>query len=185
MQTFLKLEYGVDPDTIQDNELGRFIVAARRAAEKAQNRRFVVAQIDYTADYWLSRKIKLLDKLRSVDLVQYRDYNGEVFTLTENVDYIVDASKQAPIIAPYTFKIWPPFMPWPSSAILVRFTCGYAPDDPYWYDDGATVKLGMCELIAHWFNNRVPYTRAMGNVEEFPMTVQDLLYSGANIRSEY
>lgn len=184
--TFIKLEYGNEADPLQDDEIDLMIVAARAAAEQFQNRDLVRKQWDMSLDYWPSRQIILRDPLVSVDLVQYKASDATVTPLVENTDYIVDAAKQTPLIEPAYSKQWPHFVPWPSSAITIRFTSGYASvADPWWKTTGAVVKRGMLFLIGHWFTNRTAWTRGIGNVEEYPFTVVDCLSSGAQTRARF
>jgi hypothetical protein len=127
-------------------------------------------------------RIELREKLVSVDLVQYRDSDGAVHLLVEDADYIVDRAKQPGLIAPMYGATWPEFTPWPSSAVLIRFTAGLSPTEAFWNDAGKRVLLGMKYLIAHWFIYRTPIEIVRGTVEEYPFSVTQNLSFGANPR---
>ena len=68
--------------------------------------------------------------------------------LRENADYIVDTAKSPGVIAPPYNSMWKVFTPWPSSAILIRHTSGFAADSVFWQADGRTIRAGMRRLIA-------------------------------------
>ena len=183
-EQFLRVEYGYSVDQNQRDEITLMIMAARAAAELIQNKDLVRKQYDMAMDYWpYGRKIALRDPLVSVDLLQYKDINGNVTTMAENVDFFKDTMKSEPIVMPLSTKTWPAFYPWPSSAILLRFTSGYLPTDIYWQaGSGAMVHRGMLQLISHWFDNRVPWTRGIGDIQEYPFTVSQCLSAGATER---
>lgn len=154
-------------DSIND-ELAEMIVAARERAEILQNRDLVVKQWDRVHDYWPSYRVELRSPLNSVDLVKYRDSDGNYTTLVENRDYIVDAAKCPGILAPPYNATWPTFTPWPSSALLIRYTSGVAPSSPWWADAGARVKSGMKLLIKALYLKQPPDSR-----------IEDMLAQGA------
>lgn len=162
-----------------DQDLSDMIPAAREQAEYLQNRPLVPKQWDLSLDYWPAVRIELLSHLQSVDLIRYRDSNGAYTVLTENVDYIVDTSKNPGVVMPVYNKTWPPFIAWPSSAILIRFTAGLADTHPWWADKGARVKRGMIQLISGWYHNLIPFEKGPGAVEEYPYAVTHLLSCGA------
>jgi uncharacterized phiE125 gp8 family phage protein len=180
-KAFLRIIDGPTTDTAQDNEISRMISAARRTAEFAQCRELVRRQWDLSYDYWPGQKIGLRKPLISVDLVQYKDNNGNIFTLTENTDYIVDKAKPVPIILPTYNSFWPAFTRWPSSAILIRCTCGHLPSESYWSNEGAHVLQGIQYLVQHFYDNREAFTRGIGNIEEFPYAVTALLGLGSHV----
>lgn len=69
--------------------------------------------------------------LTSVTSVKYKDSEGTETTLTENTDYIVDAStKPGKIFLPYC-QSWPSFVPYPYNAVVIRAICGYTGVAPY------------------------------------------------------
>jgi uncharacterized phiE125 gp8 family phage protein len=185
VETFLRIEYGLSVDTKQQDELSLMIMAARAAAEQFQNRDLVRKQYDMVADYWpFERKIWMRDPLISVDLIQYRTSDGTVVPMVAGTDFIVDTAKSTPCITTPFNKTWPAFAPYPSSAILIRFTAGYTPDSTWWsMTPGAMIQRGMLQLISHWFDNRIAWTRQVGNIQEFPFMVSQLLSAGAQERS--
>lgn len=147
------------------------IAGARGIAEIYQRRDLVRKQYDLSLDSFVSTEIPLRPELVSVDLVTYKDSDGVTTTLTEGTDYIVDTAKQPGLIVPPYGKTWPSFTAWPSSAVLVRFTCGLASTDAWWAGDGQWVLTGMKHLISHWYNGRLPYEAGVAAVNEYPMTV--------------
>jgi len=183
IKSFLKVPQRSPIDPEEDAQLTEFISAAREQAEILQNQDLVQKQFDLCHDYWPSYRVEMRKPLQSVDLVQYTDSNGDVTAMVEDVDYIVDASKGPGILAPPYNATWPTFTPWPSSAILVRFTSGYALTDPFWQGPGARIKTGMKLLISAWYNNRLPFEKGAGPGQEYPYTVTSCLTYGANVRA--
>lgn len=163
-------------DTEQDAMLNGFISAARNVAESEYGRHLVVKQFDLHLDSFSGAGIDLGQyPMQSVDLVQYTNSDGTVTALTATTDYIVDASRH--LILPAYGVSWPSFTPYPSSAVLIRFTSGYPPSHPFWAaDDGQTLIQGMKILIAEWHENRLP----MG--EDLPGVVKALFRIGARQR---
>lgn len=157
-----------------------WIPGAREQAEISQGRDLVRKQYDLSLDYWPpGGVIELRDPLVTVDLVQRRDSSGAYTQLVENTDYIVDTVKHPGLImAPYN-ATWPSFTPWPSSAILVRFTSGFVSSSPFWLDAGKRVRAGMLLLISAWFNNRLPFALGDSEVQQYPFAISDCLSYGA------
>ena len=186
----------VPADPAEDAMLEGFITAARALAETAQNRVLVPKQYDLTldhfwdnsldrdnnrrhnwqGDYVVVNEIQLRSPLISVDLVRYRDNLGGYTVLTPDVDYIADTAR-ALVMPPFN-QSWPSFTPWPSSAVLVRFTSGMTADDVFWSEAGTVVMNGMKYLISEWFNGRLPFEPA-ASIQEYPYTVTMLLGHGA------
>lgn len=173
-QTFLR-----DFDATNEDDIADFITAAREQAEILQGRDLIRKQYDYTCDFWPEYRVRLRDPLVSVELVQYRDDKGNVTTLVENTDYIVDTNKHPGVITPPFNSAWPTYTPWPSSSLLIRFTSGYSPTSPFWSNSGSRVKVGMKYLISSWFNNRLPFERGIGATNEYPYTVSACLSYGS------
>jgi hypothetical protein len=123
-------------------------MAARQQAEIAQGRDLVPKQYDLSFDYWTGYHLELGSPLVSVDLVQYKDQAGTVTTMVENTDYIVDKAKRPGILAPPNNTIWPIFTPWPSSAILIRFTSGFTASDVLDKDWDAAANFTVVESQA-------------------------------------
>lgn len=169
----------LSPSQIEDQAdmLLALITAARVQAEIKQNRDLVRKQWDLSLDYWPEYRIKLRGPLASVDLVQTKDFTGATAALIENTDYVVDLAKQPGEIRPMFNRTWPSFTPWPTSALLIRFTSGYTPDSAFWSDTGAQVRVGMKYLISGWFNERIPF--ALGASVELPYSIDACLSYGA------
>lgn len=150
IKKYLNLPERSPADTDEDALLSSLIAAAREEAEREQGRDLCVKQYDLTLDYFPC-VIETRDRLVSVDLVQYTDSTGTETELLADVDYIVDAAKHPGLVMPPYGQTWPSFTPWPSSAVLVRFTAGIAPDDAWWSGHGDLVKTGMKMLVKAWF----------------------------------
>jgi uncharacterized phiE125 gp8 family phage protein len=173
-----------DPlDYEEEDEIETFISAAREVAEVMQGRDLVRKQWDLSLDYFYSYGIELRDPLVSVDLFKYRDSGGGYTTLVENTDYLVDATKHPGIVTPPFNSFWPGITGWPTGAVLIRFTSGYASDDAFWSDAGKRLIVGMKMLISAWYNGRLPFD-AVRDVSEYPYAVTALLGFGAqrNVR---
>ncbi|HEV8189446.1 MAG TPA: hypothetical protein VGP83_16955 [Pyrinomonadaceae bacterium] len=183
IKSFLKVPQRSPTDPGEDAELTELISAAREQAEIAQNRDLVQKQYDLSLDYWPSYRIELAAPLQSVDLVQYTDSSKVVHTMQADADYIVDALKGPGILAPPYNGTWPTFTPWPSSAILIRFTSGYSSTDPFWQGPGARIKTGMKLLVSAWFNNRLPFERGASDSAEWPYAVTSCLSHGSLVRA--
>lgn len=178
VQNWLK----IDPSDLSDQnmiaDIQGLISAARVQAEIEQNRDLIRKQYDLALDYWPGYRVELRAPLQSVDLVQYTDSDNEVHIMQQNVDYVVDTQKQpGTLTPPYQAVTWPVFMPWPTSAILVRFTSGFSQSDPWWQSMGAHVKIGMKQLITEWFYNRLPFD--VGRNAVYPDRITMLLSFGA------
>ena len=182
VKAFLKLPERSPVDSEEDALVESLISAARAVAEMEQcGRELILRQWDHFFDYWPSYRLELGKPLVSVDLVQYRDSDGNYTVLTEDVDYLVDAIKQPGVLAPMYNKTWPTFTPWPSSSILVRYTSGYSNADPWWAGDiGQNVLNGMRLLISDWFNNRMPFSTP---VTEYPFQLRACLAGGSSPRA--
>lgn len=156
--------------TQNDPMIDGFIVAARSTAELLQGRELVPKSWDLTLDCFPCSEIELRQPLRSVSLIRYRDSDGDTHDV-DSADYIVDTARG--IVKPAFGKSWPSFTPYPSGAVLIRYTAGYAGDHPYWLNDGKMVLNGMLMLISSWYYNRIPFVE--GSVAEIPYTIKDLL----------
>lgn len=176
---YLKIVESSPSDSEEDSLLEMYIAAARETAEIMQGRDLVQKQWDLTLAYFDFTEIALRPPLSSVDRVQYTDSDGIVTAMAENTDYIVDLARGV-IMPPYGGS-WPSFTAWPTSAVLVRFTSGYAPGDAFWSDAGKRIIAGMKLLIAQWYENRENVN--VGNiVNELPYAVTALFQFGANNR---
>ena len=147
-----------DADTTKDSMIELYIVAARQLGETRQGRDLVGKQWDLTMDCFPC-VIQTRDNLSTVDLLRYRDSDGDYTTLAEGTDYIVD-TVQGLVMPPYS-ESWPSFTPWPSSAVLCRYTVA-----PPTIDE--EIKLGMKFAISLWYNNRIPAELGASAVQQYP-----------------
>jgi uncharacterized phiE125 gp8 family phage protein len=183
VKSYLRLPDRSPADQAEDDELTGLIVAAREQAEILQGRDLIRKQFDLSLDYWNNYRIELRDPLASVDLFQYKDSTGAVTVMAEDGDFIVDTSRHPGFVSPPYNKTWPTFSAWPSSAVLIRFTSGYAPGSPFWSDVGARVKKGMKLLINNWYHNRLPFEKGMDAAAEYPYAVTACLSYGSLVRA--
>lgn len=172
---FLELPLRSPVDSAEDAMIEGFIVAAREVAEGCQNRDLVEKQYDLALDYFPG-EIELNSPLSSVDLVQYRDSDGNYTTVGAGTGYLVDTARS--LLLPAYGESWPSFTAWPSSAVLVRFTSGLAATSPFWSNEGHRILIGMKMLISHWFTGRLPFEPG-AEIQEYPFTVTALLSFGA------
>ncbi len=180
VKSYLKVPLRSPADSDEDALISSLISGARVQAEIAQRRDLVVKMWDMSLDYWTDYQIEVgAPPLVSVASIQYKDIEGIVTTLVENVDYIVDTAKRPGIVAPAPNMTWPFFTSWPSSAITIRYTAGITPSDPWWTESGALVKNGMRLLISAWYNNRIPFEIGASAMAEYPYAVTTALNFGA------
>ncbi len=178
---WLRLDAGfVDDDAM----IAVLISAAREQAEILQNRDLVKKQWDLSYDYWPEYRLRLRAPCVSVDLLQYTDLTGAVTTMAVTADYVVDLKKEPAVITPPWNRSWPAFTPFPSGAILARFTSGYSNDSPFWQGPGARLKMGMQMLISSWYEERLPFTPNARADAELPFAVTSCLNYGALERAK-
>jgi uncharacterized phiE125 gp8 family phage protein len=170
VEMYLGLSAPSPADSAYTAELEMLIAAAREQAEIFQCRDLIEKQQDLTLDHFDSYAIQLRQPLSTVDLVRYRNSNGDYTTMVEGTDYIVDLVRGC-ILPPYG-ETWPTFTPWPSSAILIRFTCAAPSFLP------KAVKVGMLRLISDWFNDRLPFSTGADAARGYPLRLQVLLAAG-------
>jgi len=174
LRDFLSLT--ADDDTDVDAMLSSFISAAREIFEIEQGRDLIRKQYDFTLDNLCCSVYELKDDLVSVDLFRYRDSDGNYTTLVENTDYIVATERQPGAVAPAPNTTWPSFTPWPLGAVLIRFTAGLAPTDPFWSNEGERIKTGMKILCKSWFSDE---PAEKGNASGIPWAAQVLAKYGS------
>lgn len=172
---FLGLPERSTGDASESALLEAFVIGAREVAEILQDCDLVPKQWDLTLDT-LPDEIQLRKPLSTVDLFKYRDSGGTWTTMVENTDYIVDTARGL-VMPPYG-ESWPSFTAWPSSAVLVRHTSGYSATDAFWSDAGARLKIGMRQLISHWYAGRLPFETGASAAVELPFTVSALMGYG-------
>lgn len=180
IKSYLRIPDRSPVDTEEDLLIGSFIIAAREQAEIMQGRDLIQKQFDLSLDYWPGWQIELRAPLVSVDLLRYRDSDGNYTTLTEDTDYIVDSAKHPGIVRPAFNTTWPTYTAWPSSSLLVRFTSGLSSSDPFWSNAGQRVLNGMRLLISWWYNNRIPFENATV-LSEYPFQVTQCMSYGSLI----
>jgi hypothetical protein len=178
VMSYMKLPMRIPPDPGEAAELQSYISAARGQAEIMQGRDLVQKQWDLIFDYWPSWYIDLRPSLASVDLFTVTDWYGTVKTLIEGTDFIVDAATNPGRIMPPYNTPWYNYTPRPSSSILIRFTSGFTPADPWWMTDGVMVRTGMLMLINNWFTQKLPFAQGIDPAKEYPFGLTQLLSQG-------
>lgn len=178
VKAYLKLPEQSPTDPMEDLELETFISAARNIAEIEQGRDLVRKQYDLSLDCFPCYALELRDPLVSVELIQYKSSAGVTTSLVAGTDYISDRAKHPGVVMPAYGKSWPSFTPWPTSAVTIRFTSGFAPDDTFWTGTAGTfVKKGMLYLISGWFTQRIPFADGfVQSISEYPFAVSLLSY---------
>lgn len=159
-------------DTSQDEYIKSLIVAARRYCETLQNRAYIT-QVWEKALPDFPRNEILLEKgnIQTIDSITYRDYAGNVTTLS-NTEYVTSIRGAYARIVPAYNKSWPSFTAYPLDAVIVTFTAGYgntAASVP------ETVKQAMRLLIQHWYDNRMVVSVGASVSKEIDFSVTALL----------
>jgi uncharacterized phiE125 gp8 family phage protein len=172
-KVFLRSQQATDTE---DDLIDGYISVARATAEFYQERDLVRKKWNYYIDSFCAQEIQLRQPLVSVELVRIKDSTGTETNLVENTDYIVDTVRGL-ILPPYGDS-WPSFTPWPSSAVLIRYTAGYSATDAYWQGRGLTVKQGMRALITHLYWNRNPIQDGVLPPQEIPFGITPMLSFG-------
>lgn len=171
VKEFLGLPEMSEPDFAKDAELELLIAAAREIAEEEWGADIKLKQWVWAADGWPWGGIQLRFPLNSVDLFRYRDEDGNWTNLALNTGYIVDSRLNPPIITLPVNVSWPTATLWPTSAVEVYFSSGYADEA----DIPKKLKQGMLLLISHWFNQKLPVANIAGQPQEIPWTISRLL----------
>ena len=112
--------------------------------------------------------IELLDPLVSVDFLKYKKADGTVVTMTEDTDYVVDTDKHPGVVCPASGTTWPDLDLWPSSAVQITFTAGYAEATCPGH-----LQQGILLLVNQWYNGRIPF-EAIRFIAELPFSVTSL-----------
>lgn len=109
----------------------------------------------------------------SVQNIQYVDLNGDVQTLNQDTDFILDRQTDSARLVPLPGTFWPLAMV-TANALEINFTAGYdpsptatdshivtAPNPPDQQTSSTIVsgvpqliRLGILNLVAYWFQNR-------------------------------
>lgn len=183
IKIYLQLPELSPADDTEDDLLETFIITAREVAEGYQNIDLVQKHWRQVQDCFPWNEIELRGPLVSVDRFRYRDNDGDWNTLEEGTHYLVDTEKRPGLVMPYPGTSWPSADLWPSSAVQIEFTSGYAIDDIFWGSKGQRILKGMKFLISHWYNNRLPVEHMTGKPTDVPWTAEHLLSFGASPRS--
>ena len=130
----------------EDAYLNSLITMTREYAEFTLcHRAFAQQTLTYTTDEWRT-PIKLpRPPLIAISSCTYKDEDGTVHTLIEDVDFFVDKNQEPARIFPADY--WPTAKLWKVSPITIVYTAGHAtpPDE---------LKQWMLLMIAHYYENR-------------------------------
>jgi len=147
----------------EDTLLTSLIKAAREKAEGFLNRALITQTWDLTLDdFPASDTIELpLPTLRSVTSLTYTDSDG-ADTEWDDSNYEVDVSDplRGRLFLTYC-NTWPSVVLRPRSGVVLRFVAGYgalATDVP------ECIRLGMLQLIGHFYENREQVVSGRGLV---------------------
>jgi len=168
-----------------DAKLNRLIKASRLYAEEWRGEAFINQTWGVYRDTYPSEAAYQLPKwpLVSVAQVKHKDSDGNVTTLVEDTDYIVDiTSRPGRIVLPFT-KSWPSATYWPVLPVDIRFIAGYGATRA---DVPDFLKEAMLEDIrAHFEAGDDVDTHGPGGVELFrkmivnPMLDRDRVFYSA------
>jgi uncharacterized phiE125 gp8 family phage protein len=113
------------PTNAEDNDILRYIKAARRYCERFQNRAFITQTWDlYLDGFPAGNQIEIpLPPLQSVTWLKYKDAAGILQTWDAS-NYIVDAVSEPGRIVLANGKSWPATYE-EIQAVQIRFVCGY------------------------------------------------------------
>ena len=168
----------------ENNNIARWIAAARRQAETATVRRLINSTWDIKYDCFPASSGATLvlpyPPLSSVTSVKYIDTDGTEQTWGSS-NYTVDSpsgdNPERGRIYPVYAGLWPTDVrPW-KDVVTVRYVAGYGTAGS---DVPEDILNGMYLLIGHYSENREAITS--GKMAELPMGVQSLW---SNYRSEY
>ena len=166
-------------DSDQDSLLLGLITMAREQIEQATSRTFVETVWDLSLRDWPNGDglIRLpRSPLINVAYVKHRASDGNLITLTENSDYLVDNAAEPGTVEPITS--WPTVGSYPD-AVQVRFTAGYqSTSSPTLLVENVPhrARIAICALVAHWHEQREPIL-IDGRVAAVPMHVDRLINS--------
>lgn len=132
----------------------------------------------YSTTLWnYSQMVKLsYPPVLSVQGMQYVGDDGNIHTLQQDVDFVLDRITEPPRIFPQVGQYWPASL-YVCNSLQINFTAGYDPDpsaidthnalgsppaDPANQQPSSTIVtgvpqviiLGILNLVAFWFNNR-------------------------------
>ena len=155
-------------DTDQDDVFAVLVRAAREYAEAFQHRALVTQTWTLTLDWWANPIILPSPPLQSVTTVKYLDVDGVQQTVDSSV-YTVGTAHEPGRITLALDQVWPTLRG-VVDQIEIEYKAGYGagPDDV-----PRATRMGIKQLVAHWFCNRTPI--ATGSVASVPLTVGAML----------
>ena len=159
-------------DTDEDPYIETLITAAREEVETITGRQLNTATWELKLDEWPDVVYLPHPPALTVATVKYYDTDNTLTTLTDVTDYRTDFGWEPGRIEPAYGKTWPVTRS-QSATIVITYTAGYG---PLATDVPMALRLGIQQLVAHWFAFREPIQtgRSMGLVN-IPHTVDRLL----------
>lgn len=164
----LRVEEG---DADEDRLILGLIKAATRQAEiETGDRQIVTATWDWTLDRFPAGRVFRVPKppLQSVTSITYLDTNGDSQTLAAS-DYDVDTASLVGRIVEDPDATWPATGTGQIDAVTVRFVAGYGDANT---DVPELIRLGVMNLVAHWFCAREPVVA--GSATLVPYSIQSM-----------
>jgi uncharacterized phiE125 gp8 family phage protein len=168
-KAFAKVETNADDDLI-----GTLISAATEHVQQVTGRQFEVATYKLTLRDFPNGCLVRLPRSPVVEIstVKYRDRDGDLQTLTEDVDFLVDTAAQPGTVEPVT--AWPVPGDFPDG-VQIEFTAGYEPteDSPPASTVPNRAKVAILALTAHWHEHRP--AGDVSQIHETPLHVSRLI----------
>jgi uncharacterized phiE125 gp8 family phage protein len=154
----------------QDNEIARFVKAARGVVERYLNRALITQEWDVYFDCWQEKLLLHYAPLQTVDAVKYFDSTGTERTLPTSA-YWVTKSDPACIVRAYD-STWPELQSGRPDVIKVEITTGYG-------DSGSSIpeeiKDAIKIVLTDLYDNRGSVV--IGSVQKIPGYLDDLIHS--------
>jgi uncharacterized phiE125 gp8 family phage protein len=171
----LKNDIKVDSDLTADDALILGLgLAARRMAEKIQNRALITQTLELSLDAWPAVNwIKIpRPPLQSITSIKYYDQDDTEETLDSGSYFVDTASEPGRVVLNYG-ESWPTVSLRPANAVIVQYVAGYGDDSE---DVPETTKQAIRLLVGHWHENREAVSTSGAVPKDIPFGVQALLW---------
>ncbi|MFA6308624.1 MAG: head-tail connector protein [Clostridia bacterium] len=179
---FLRIDEGFTED---DDYIQGLITTARQFCEDFQNRAYITQTwemslndfsysiSDKACDYYEKSLIEIpKGSLQKVNTFTYKDANGIVNDLTEDIDFVLSTRGILGRICPPFGCVFPCEVLYPLDPIIINFTCGYGD-----VADSVPLKIkqAIYLMVSHWYDNRSVISDRGGVPSEISFTVKSLL----------
>lgn len=166
----VKQHLRIDTD-FDDAVITAFIVAAKDYVENFLNGALTTQVWEAVLDHWLPKIQLYMFPIVSIDSIIYSDMLGTEYTL-DSTGYNINLNSRPAVITRPVYTCWPLVILYPTGAIHIQFTAGYASAA----DIPQAILLAMKMLISQWYENREPViTGTSSNVGQLPFAVEALL----------